>query len=508
MASRSARSLAWWLGLCALCGSVQAAVVELRVSGGGAGSAIAGLERDDGVIDVVARAQVQGGMCHLTVPDRLSRPGLWVARVRLEDGRLARKTLGASPDTFPEGLTVEDADLFVPARIVVQARADNAEGVTSICLFVTETDGHTLARVARVSGGQARFELEDVFPGAVSYSALSDRGDSGSVVDQARPGEGSTVSVLLTAPKRPTVNVAPYLYSGGDLAEGMHRAATLAVFGLVLAVWLLLACCYSPVWSFFGLRDRRARIVLNLATAVVGILLVGNGVALLLLGTVQYVPLVTAVCALQLVFLVLALPAHLSRKTWARSLATLGVVFGLLVTFVFLPSFVFEGEDAAIGRWLTLTQLVLVCGMAGALTWLGLVGRRASAEADRAVCPVCESPFDPLSGRCRCEPRELGGGGLKLARLSLLRLDGRRSEFAIGPHTRIGSEPSADIALPEDPAIAPAHAVIELEFGDLQVRDLGAPAGVFVNGERVSVRRLRTGDEILLGDTWLVVELL
>jgi pSer/pThr/pTyr-binding forkhead associated (FHA) protein len=69
----------------------------------------------------------------------------------------------------------------------------------------------------------------------------------------------------------------------------------------------------------------------------------------------------------------------------------------------------------------------------------------------------------------------------------------------------IGSDPeSADLAL-ADPAVSRVHAVLEQVGTTWLVRDLGSRNGTRLNGERLTgQRRLRDGEEILVGRTRLV----
>ena len=69
----------------------------------------------------------------------------------------------------------------------------------------------------------------------------------------------------------------------------------------------------------------------------------------------------------------------------------------------------------------------------------------------------------------------------------------------------LGRGSSNDVVVPLDPSVSRLHAVIERYPTGFSVRDLGSANGTFVNGERVmGERRLRTGDEIRLGDSRLV----
>ena len=69
----------------------------------------------------------------------------------------------------------------------------------------------------------------------------------------------------------------------------------------------------------------------------------------------------------------------------------------------------------------------------------------------------------------------------------------------------LGRAASNDVVVELDPSVSRLHAVIERYPTGFCVRDLGSANGTFVNGERVvGERRLRTGDEIRLGNSRLV----
>ncbi|MEX2207007.1 MAG: GGDEF domain-containing protein [Myxococcota bacterium] len=66
----------------------------------------------------------------------------------------------------------------------------------------------------------------------------------------------------------------------------------------------------------------------------------------------------------------------------------------------------------------------------------------------------------------------------------------------------------AGLVLP-DPAISARHCALELEpvTGEFVVSDLGSRNGTFVNGEKVSERRLCDGDKLFVGETVLEFKL-
>lgn len=73
----------------------------------------------------------------------------------------------------------------------------------------------------------------------------------------------------------------------------------------------------------------------------------------------------------------------------------------------------------------------------------------------------------------------------------------------------LGRGSSNDVVVELDPSVSRLHAVVERYPTGFSVRDLGSANGTFVNGERViSERRLRTGDEIRLGNSRLIFYLL
>jgi pSer/pThr/pTyr-binding forkhead associated (FHA) protein len=69
----------------------------------------------------------------------------------------------------------------------------------------------------------------------------------------------------------------------------------------------------------------------------------------------------------------------------------------------------------------------------------------------------------------------------------------------------IGKAAENDVALPDDATASHLHAVLERFAAGWCVTDLGSSNGTWVNGERIwASRRLRTGDEIRIGQTRLL----
>jgi pSer/pThr/pTyr-binding forkhead associated (FHA) protein len=71
----------------------------------------------------------------------------------------------------------------------------------------------------------------------------------------------------------------------------------------------------------------------------------------------------------------------------------------------------------------------------------------------------------------------------------------------------VGSDASCDLPI-QAPDVAPRHAVARAAGGILTLMDLDAPAGTFINGERLQgTRALAPGDRIRIGESTLVVSL-
>ena len=72
---------------------------------------------------------------------------------------------------------------------------------------------------------------------------------------------------------------------------------------------------------------------------------------------------------------------------------------------------------------------------------------------------------------------------------------------------KVGKLPSSHLRI-EDDNVSRMHAVIEVTSPDeIYVIDLGSAAGTVVNGKKVNKCQLQSGDEIVLGDTRVVVEI-
>lgn len=73
----------------------------------------------------------------------------------------------------------------------------------------------------------------------------------------------------------------------------------------------------------------------------------------------------------------------------------------------------------------------------------------------------------------------------------------------------LGRAPSNHVVVEVDPSVSRLHAVVERYPTGFCVRDLGSANGTYVNGDRIiGEQRLRTGDEIRLGESRIVFYLL
>jgi pSer/pThr/pTyr-binding forkhead associated (FHA) protein len=91
-------------------------------------------------------------------------------------------------------------------------------------------------------------------------------------------------------------------------------------------------------------------------------------------------------------------------------------------------------------------------------------------------------------------------------RLQLGRNEGK--EWIVDrPQTMIGKLENADIPLYGDPSVAPNHATIVKQNDAFWLFDAGTPAGVSVNGQRVSQVPLQNGDQIQVGSNLLIFSL-
>ena len=78
------------------------------------------------------------------------------------------------------------------------------------------------------------------------------------------------------------------------------------------------------------------------------------------------------------------------------------------------------------------------------------------------------------------------------------------ADWPLEGSVRIGRSSSCDLVLTDD-AVSRRHAEIALRGGVCVIRDLGSSNGTWVNGRAVRRARLRSGDELQLGETVICV---
>ena len=91
-----------------------------------------------------------------------------------------------------------------------------------------------------------------------------------------------------------------------------------------------------------------------------------------------------------------------------------------------------------------------------------------------------------------------------MARITIIGPEGRQ-ERELGVHNTLGRHPNNTHQI-LDRIVSKEHCHIDFVDGGYVLKDLGSLNGTYVNGERVSLKPLRTGDEILLGSTRVVYD--
>jgi len=84
-------------------------------------------------------------------------------------------------------------------------------------------------------------------------------------------------------------------------------------------------------------------------------------------------------------------------------------------------------------------------------------------------------------------------------------LAGRRIQLREGQVAEVGRTQWADFSVPGDEQMADVHFAVQNSRRGCIVRDLGNGNGTFVNGEAISEKTLRSGDEITAGSTTFTV---
>jgi uncharacterized protein DUF4123/FHA domain-containing protein len=85
---------------------------------------------------------------------------------------------------------------------------------------------------------------------------------------------------------------------------------------------------------------------------------------------------------------------------------------------------------------------------------------------------------------------------------------GTKIPLTLGQPLRIGRNPKADPAFPDDKLMSGLHFAIEVNEKGCRLRDLNSSNGTLLNGARVKEAILANGDEIRAGNTVFVIRLL
>lgn len=124
----------------------------------------------------------------------------------------------------------------------------------------------------------------------------------------------------------------------------------------------------------------------------------------------------------------------------------------------------------------------------------------------RSIAPSTQAPqhqAPPQGGQTREEQQPPARPRSNPVQRPWLNIDGERYPL-IGALTVIGRDEIADIIL-DDPGISRKHCEVRVTNDGphlvTSVRDLGSTNGTYVNGERITSRRLDDGDQITVGRT-------
>ena len=127
----------------------------------------------------------------------------------------------------------------------------------------------------------------------------------------------------------------------------------------------------------------------------------------------------------------------------------------------------------------------------------------ATVPADVTVCPSCEealpertASFAPIAAPSTAPVQQPTGDGPLL----VVRKGPEVGErfYLDRPRLTVGRDPGADIFL-NDITVSRAHAALEVESGEVTVKDEGSLNGVYVNGVSVDRAVLHTGDQVQIG---------
>jgi len=138
-------------------------------------------------------------------------------------------------------------------------------------------------------------------------------------------------------------------------------------------------------------------------------------------------------------------------------------------------------------------------------------GSEIMVESESSADLICPGTGSSCKSGCGGEisciypVREMGSEAISW-KLTLLSGPQDGSEFVVSTGiTKVGRSPDNDIVL-EGQSISRKHANIHVEPGDFAVEDVGSSNGTWVEGSRVNLAILESGDTFLIGDTNIRVE--
>lgn len=89
----------------------------------------------------------------------------------------------------------------------------------------------------------------------------------------------------------------------------------------------------------------------------------------------------------------------------------------------------------------------------------------------------------------------------------MFKVDGERRDFSIEePRTILGRDVNVNLRIPL-PSVSRRHCEIEIENGQILLRDLGSRNGTFLNNNRVETDVIKPGDRLTIGPVVLTVVL-
>jgi pSer/pThr/pTyr-binding forkhead associated (FHA) protein len=129
----------------------------------------------------------------------------------------------------------------------------------------------------------------------------------------------------------------------------------------------------------------------------------------------------------------------------------------------------------------------------------------AAVPPDVTVCPSCEealpertasfAPIEAPSASAAPVQPPISDGPLLVVRKGP---EVGERFYLDRPRLTVGRDPQADIFL-NDITVSRAHAALEVESGEVTVKDEGSLNGVYVNGVSVERAVLPTGDQVQIG---------